>query len=471
MSINSAMLAGVSGLVANSSALAAISDNIANVNTIGYKRNVVNFTDVVTAQSARGRYSAGGVQGVPTAYVSQQGLLQSSSSSTDMGIAGDGFFVVSEGVTGTRADSRLFTRAGSFQVDADGYLRNTGGLYLQGWPVDANGDVNSNPSDLTLLKPVNVKNVGATVRASTTAQITANLNSQQALSPDLGTYNAATNSMSAYDPVAGTGVRPDFTIQMNMIDSKGGPHTVAVSFLKTAVANEWNAEIYSVPTTDVTSGTGLAAGQIAAGKVTFTQDGALDTNPLKTTLWTDPTSPTITLGASNAAAPGAGATNWATGLGINGQTLAFQLGATSDGGGLTQLAKSSTVTTVSTNGAGVGQIVGVEVSEDGFISATFDNGEVRQLAKVAIATFPNPDGLRSLSGNAYGSSIQAGSFSLKSPGEGGAGNVSGSALEASTVDLSSEFSGLITTQRAYSASSKIILTADQMMQELLDIKR
>ena len=139
--------------------------------------------------------------------------------------------------------------------------------------------------------------------------------------------------------------------------------------------------------------------------------------------------------------------------------------------GLTQLAKASTVTTVSTNGAGVGQIVGVQVSDDGFITATFDNGEIRKLAKIPVATFPNPDGLHSLSGNAYGASVSAGSFSLKSPGEGGAGNISGSALEASTVDLSSEFSGLITTQRAYSASSKIILTADQMMQELLDIKR
>ncbi|MEI7932386.1 MAG: flagellar hook-basal body complex protein, partial [Alphaproteobacteria bacterium] len=215
---------------------------------------------------------------------------------------------------------------------------------------------------------------------------------------------------------------------------------------------------------------GLAAGQIAAGKVTFTQDGQLDTDPLKTTLWADPTSPVISLGASDAAAPGAGAANWASGLGINGQTLAFQMGSTSDGG-LTQLAKASTVTTISTNGAGVGQIVGVEVSEDGFIAATFDNGEVRKLAKIPIATFQNPDGLHSLSGNAYGASIQAGSFSLKSPGEGGAGEISGSALEASTVDLSAEFSGLITTQRAYSASSKIILTADQMMQELLDIKR
>src|SRR6187549_2747496 len=115
MSINSAMLAGVSGLVANSSALAAISDNIANVNTVAYKRNQVNFGNIVTAQAVKGKYSAGGVQGVTPHFVSSQGLIQSSGSSTDLAISGDGFFVVSDKGTGlTAADPRLFTRQGSF---------------------------------------------------------------------------------------------------------------------------------------------------------------------------------------------------------------------------------------------------------------------------------------------------------------------------------------------------------------------
>src|SRR4051812_25425785 len=140
MSINSAMLAGVSGLVANSSALAAISDNIANVNTTAYKRNQVNFSDMVTSQAVAGKYSAGGVQGVTKQFVAQQGLIQAASSSTDLAIAGDGFFVTStKGAGITAADPRLFTRSGSFGVDAAGYLKNDSGLYLQGWPVLANG--------------------------------------------------------------------------------------------------------------------------------------------------------------------------------------------------------------------------------------------------------------------------------------------------------------------------------------------
>ena len=143
MSINSAMLAGVSGLVANSSALAAISDNIANVNTVAYKRNQVNFANVVTAQAVKGKYSAGGVQGITRQFVSQQGLIQSSGSSTDLAISGDGFFIVTDKGAGlTAADTRKFTRQGSFSVDADGYLVNDSRLYLQGWPVQADGSFN-----------------------------------------------------------------------------------------------------------------------------------------------------------------------------------------------------------------------------------------------------------------------------------------------------------------------------------------
>src|ERR1700754_3998052 len=115
MSINSALLAGVSGLVANSSALAAISDNIANVNTVAYKRNQVNFANVVTAQSVKGKYSAGGVQGINRQFGSQQGLIQSSGSSTCLAISGDGFFIATQKGAGvTPADARVFTRQGSF---------------------------------------------------------------------------------------------------------------------------------------------------------------------------------------------------------------------------------------------------------------------------------------------------------------------------------------------------------------------
>jgi len=183
MSINSAMLAGVSGLVANASALAAVSDNIANVNTVAYKRNQTNFSSVVTAQAVPGRYSAGGVQALTRQLVSQQGLIQTANSATDIAINGDGFFVVTNKGQGlTNADERLFTRSGAFTVDANGYLVNDAKLYLQGWPVDSTGNVTVDPSDLTSMQPINIKSLGTAVTPTSEVQLNASLFKNQAVS-------------------------------------------------------------------------------------------------------------------------------------------------------------------------------------------------------------------------------------------------------------------------------------------------
>ena len=157
MSINSALLAGVAGLKSNSSALAVISDNIANVNTTGYKRSEADFQTLVTGSSKRGVYNAGGVTTVTRRYVTQEGQLEQTSSSTDLGIDGPGFFVTTEKAENVLpTDTRSFTRLGSFTQDNLGYLRNSAGLYLQGWAVDQNGLVNSDPSDLSRLESINV---------------------------------------------------------------------------------------------------------------------------------------------------------------------------------------------------------------------------------------------------------------------------------------------------------------------------
>ncbi len=458
MSINSAMLAGVSGLIANSSALSAISDNIANVNTVGYKRTQVDFSAMVTGQAVKTSYSAGGVQGTATSYVSQQGQVQSSTSTTDVALSGDGFFVVSEGATGPASTTREYTRAGAFDTDADGFLKNTAGLYLMGWPVAADGTVNANPSDLTALQPINIKNLASTVSASTTGQITANLDADQPVSSGLATYSASTNSMTAYDATAtpAVGTKPDYTMQMNVIDSLGGSHTIAISVLKGSAPNTWDAEIYAVPASDLAApAAGVPQGQIASGVLHFNSDGTLDTSAA-TTLFSSATSPSITI-------------PWNASLGVASQTMALNLTGTS--GGLSQLAGASGVKTISSDGASVGNVTGVQIGTDGMVTATFDNGQTRKLAQIAVATFANPDGLTAATGNAYTASNDSGQVSLKIPGEGGAATVDGGALEASTVDLSTEFTDLITTQRAYSASSKIITTADEMMQELLDTIR
>ncbi len=463
MSINSALLAGVSALVSNSSALAAISDNIANVNTTAYKRNQVNFSTMVTSQAVKGEYSAGGVTGVTKTFVSQQGLIQSSSSATSLAISGDGFFVTTNKAAGlTVSDPRTFTRAGAFQPDANGFLVNDAGLYLQGWPALPNGTFGVDPSDLTLIKPINVKNLGAAVQQTTNVGVSANLDQTTPI-PAVSTYNAATASMAAY-AATGTGTPPDAPpVEFTVVDSMGGAHKLAVAFCRTTTPNSWNAEIYAVPATDVN--VAGPSGQIKSGLINFNTDGTINLNT--STLFGPATVPpaapspqTIALAASAGAAP-----QWAAGLGIAASAVTFDLKQ------LTQLASASTVNSVTSNGASAGNIVGVQVSPDGVVSALFDNSQVRKIAQIAVATFPNANGLQATSGNAYTAALDAGGMTLKTAGVGGAGKISPSSLEASTVDLSSEFTGLITTQKAYSASSKIITTADTMLDELINIIR
>jgi len=465
MSINSALLAGVSGLIANSSALAAISDNIANTNTTAYKRTQINFANVVTSQVVKGRYSAGGVEAITRNFIGNQGLIQPAASDTDLAIAGNGFFVVTDkGTNVTTQDPRFFTRSGSFSVDDDGYLVNDSGYYLQGWPADATGTIVTDPSDLSQMNSINIKDLGAQVLQTSEVLINANLD-KRGITGSVGdaTYAGGTvASMADYANNPATGTRPDFTFQMNIIDSGGGSRRVAMSFLKdSAAANSWHAEIYAVPASDVAGAT--RPGQIAQGFMRFQADGSFD--EANSTLFGVTAGignpPNIALAASSA---GAGL-RWASGLGINASSIDLDITK------FTQFSATSAVASINPDGAPLGNVSGVEVTEDGKVTAIFDNNLVRLVAQIGLATFANPDGLSAVGGNAYSQSTRSGEYSVKAPQLGGAGSIQSSSLEASTVDLSSEFTGLITTQRAYSASSKIITTADQMLEELINIKR
>ncbi|WP_292228091.1 flagellar hook protein FlgE [Brevundimonas sp.] len=585
MSLNSAMLAGVSGLAANSAALASISQNIANVNTVGYKRTASEFQTLVNSQSGTsGSYSAGGVTTNTRHFISQEGQLQRTNENTDLAIAGQGFFVVTdkaEGVAST--DTHLFTRAGAFRVDKQGYLKNSAGLYLQGWPVDANGEISSDPSDLSRLRSINIGSVGGTAEPTTRVQINANLRSSQepaaaasaqayksvadtAVPPvnhdlsvrytrtgadaydvelksgtqrinaqatydpatgaltgltvsgqnsgsaavlgappsqieftpasgapytvslaDIGLstniaakskYDPAVNSMAMYNADANNpaGVKPDFKMNIPVSDSKGGQRNLEIRFLKSDEPNIWYAEIVSVPAGDVITGDPYSNGQIKTGKIAFTPSGRLDIDTMKnwpagTGLFDDPSQATLDFGKSDpnnlSMAPGQVA--WADGLGIAAQTVTLDLNTSA--GGLSQLNTASVVQSTVTNGTAFGNLSEIRIDDSGFVTAIFDNGVMRRIAQVAVATFPSPDSLREVSGNAYAVSLQSGTFNLKSAGTGGAGSIASQQLESSTVDLSAEFTGLITTQRAYSASSKIITTADEMLAELINIKR
>jgi flagellar hook protein FlgE len=470
MSISSALLAGVTGLVSNSSSLAATSDNIANSNTIGYKRVGVDFSSMVNTGSGSD-YAAGGVTSSTHAFVTTQGTLQATSSPTDLAISGNGFFVVTGVGAGlTPFDPRYFTRAGDFTVDQKGYLKNAANLYLQGWPADAKGNVTPDSANLSTMVPINIEKVANIAEPTSEAAIQGNLNSDEVINPNIANYLSdldpaapGTNvNMAQYALDPTTGVKPDFSITLPISDSKGGQRNVVVDFLKSSTPNQWYAEVRSDPPNDVDVDPNLTPGLIASGIVAFKPDGTFDAANS-----TFPT--TITLGASSSTPPAAGSgeagVQWANALGVNGQSINLDLA------GISQFSSTSAVSNVTTDGTAFGSVAGVSIDPNGDVTAVYANGTTRKIAQVAIATFPNPDGLRSVNGNAYQVSLQSGAFTLKPPGAAGAGTVSPSSLEASTVDLSTEFTNLITTQRAYSASSKIITTADQMLQELLTIKQ
>ncbi|HET9231459.1 MAG TPA: flagellar hook protein FlgE [Vitreimonas sp.] len=446
MSIYTALRAGVSGLTANSSALAVISDNIANVNTVGYKRSGVDFSALVNAQNANTTYNAGGVLPLVRQQVSLQGSLEQSRSTTDLAISGDGFFIVSPSNQQlSNGGSVLFSRAGSFTIDADGYMVNAQGLFLQGWPVGADGSVTSSPTSLSAIEPVNISGVGGLAEPTENVGLNANLNSGQA------DYAGAQGAYDVGDLATGT-ITPHFESSLEIFDSLGAPRTVAFGFLKTG-PNTWRVEAYARPNTNITGG-GLNGGVLAAGVLTFNTDGTV------ASVAGHGTASTV---QSIAAAFNV---DWAASTGAADQPINLDLAT-----GMTQFANSFGVTSVTADGVPPGDLVGLVLEGDGFLTAQFSNGRARALYQIPLATFLNPNGLKADVGGAFRTTLESGLYNINASNAGGAGRIVSGALEASNVDLAAEFTNLITTQRAYSASSKIITTADEMLEELLRVKR
>jgi len=493
MSINSAMQSGVTALAANATALATISNNIANSNTTGYKRVTTSFTDLVSGTSNKHSYTSGGVVSVNRQTNTTQGELNSDTSGYSLGVNGQGFFVVSD-VAGEvdSSSSLLFTRDGSFTTDTEGNLVNSGGYYLQGWPADSTGAITTSATDANLLAPINVSDLANKAAATTNVSFTANLSSKTTVSAavnpdpddsttfDTGPYADAiasgtldaTNAMSTYNAAAGTGTKPDATISASISDSLGQEHTITISLLKgninsTTGETEWYYEVSS-PDVTSTDGTGTDDGmhQLATGKLSFDANGTLIAGNSTGLLLNG-----LSIGASAdlAAATAAGA-YWNASVGAAGQDISMGFG-TPSASTITQLASDTTTKSITADGTEFGSLASVEIGKDGLVTAIYNNGHTKTLAQIALATFLNANGLTAVSGNAYKVSTDSGAYSLKVPGANGAGSIEADTLEASTVDIAQEFTGLITTQRAYSAASKIVTTADDMLQELLAIKR
>lgn len=470
MSINSAMLAGVSGLVSNSSAMAVISDNIANVNTTAFKRNRADFTRLVNAQSARTTYNAGGVAANIRQLVSSQGNLNATTNTTDLAIQGNGFFVVSPASqTGSSNADIAFTRVGTFQLNKQGYLENHAGYALRGWRLDDAGNVVGSTTSPQDLEFINLNSISNSAAPSTYASMSGNLKSSTSVSAAAaavataaaGAYNAATNNM------ASGAVTPDARWQFQLVDSLGGTQSFQANFLKSATPNQWHVEITAVPASNVTTGAPLVNGQIKVGTLAFLPNGKIDTANTSASLL----SPT-TFGAYNAGAPAANSVNWAANTGLAAQTWSLDLGQNANSiGSITQFDNATGLNNTSSDGSGTGDLADIEIDSSGVVTAIFSSGLAKQIFKIPMADFVNEDGLKATEGGNYAVTSASGAVTLKSAGDSGAGTIKSSNLESSTVDLALEFSNMILTQRAYSASSKIITTADQMLDELIRMKQ
>ena len=420
MSIYGAMFAGVSGLAAQSNALGMISDNIANVNTVGYKGTTARFSTLVTQAATQTTHTPGGVSSSPYSAINRQGLLQGSSSGTDLAVAGQGFFVVNESANPGFGDDFYFTRAGSFNPDQNGNLVNAAGYYLQGYDLRTNPTPAPSASTFTGLQTVNISNLSGSAAATTGISLGVNLPSTAAV--------GATHSVTA-----------------QVFDSLGNAHDVDITFTKTATNTwDWAASDPSLDGGATSSGT-----TVGNGTITFDTDG--------TPLTFVPAAPTIDI------------TGFTTGA--SDSTITLDLGTIAGTDGLTQFAGDFTISNIDQDGVRFGNYTGITISEAGIVTALFDNGQRQDIFQLPLGMFRNPNGLESKSGNVYLETNRSGNFQLNLAGNGGAGDIAPAALESSTVDLAEEFTKMIITQRAYSANTKVITTADDMLEELIRVKR
>lgn len=410
MSLFSAMRSGVSGMSAQSSRMAAISDNISNSATIGYKRAAVDFSTLMTSSGATSNYAAGGVRSNVHYQVLKDGTIQGTQSATDMAIEGRGFFVVADnaGNTGTSPGYAL-TRAGSFLPDDQGFLRNSAGQYLQAWKLGPDGSLPAvNRSSFDGLSAVSI--AGLAYGGSKTSQMSfaGNLPAQ------------ATDGTS-------------FDTSTSLYDGLGNPLDVTMTWTKTANPNEW--------TLSVTPPAGYTA-TLSTNTVTFNTTGAnagLPAGALPQITLTSPANPTP-------------------------DTVNVSVG------NLTQL-NGDYVPQFMGDGARAGRVSTVDVDKAGTLWAVYDNGARQPLYQVPVADVVNPGGLVPQDGNTYTLGIDSGTMTLSNGNSGTAGSVAGYALEQSNVDIAEELVSLIETQRAYSSNATLVRTADEMVDETTRLKR
>ncbi|MEO1492527.1 MAG: flagellar hook-basal body complex protein [Pseudomonadota bacterium] len=450
MSLSSGLNAGVAGLSVNATRLAAISDNIANSNTNGYRKTDVDFSSLVTASSG-GSFTAGGVTVSTFRNVAQAGPIITSSSGTDIAVAGSGLLPVSpisEIDQPSTQRSFQMTATGSFRQNEDGFLVTPGGLALTGWPTLSDGTLATSVSrdSPSSLEPVRLS-----------AFLTA---SDRTTQIDLGVNLPAIETLS-------TGLGNPVESPIEYFDALGLNHQLRIVYTPvvpaTGSSNQWLVSFFDSATAEATGGTGLVGefdvtfDGVGNGAGAVTSVTAAATNPV------DPQGPGTT--AAFSAADGDVTLNVPDG------PLSVQLISSSLRAGLSQLAAEFTPNGLSKNGAPAGNLASLEFSPDGILSGVYDTGQRRALFQIPLATVPNPNGLAALDNQAFEISSTSGDVFFFDAGAGPAGEIVGFALQQSTVDVAEELTDMIVTQRAFSSNATVIRTVDEMLQETTNLKR
>ena len=425
--------AGLSGLNANAVYLSVIGNNLANINTIGFKASSVTFMDLVS--QTVGGSSANPMQvglGVVTGSISpvfSQGAIENTREATNVAIQGGGFFVVRGN------DGNAYTRAGNFSFDSNGTLVSPDGFKVQGWTAtDAAGQIVSTgqPGDITVPPGV--------LRAP---QATSQLYTRTNLDADALVGSTFTTSVQIYDAL-------------------GTSHLSTITYTKTA-AGAWDFAA-SVDGGEVTGGTAGTPFTLAAGTLTFDASGQLSA--------VTPTAP-ATGGGALPADPDMDMSfttpTWTNGAAAN--TLTWDLTDANNTSSLTGFSAQSATSSISQNGSAAGMIDNITILPDGVIQATFGAGQTVAVGQLAMASFNNPKGLVKLGSNRYGESQSAGIPNVGTAGTGGRGTLIGSALEQSNVDIAQEFTQMILAQRGYQANSKTITVSDELLVDTRALKR
>jgi flagellar hook protein FlgE len=413
-----ALFAGVSGLRNHQTRMDVIGNNIANVNTVGFKASRVTFKEAfaqLLESAARPLGGLGGINpiqvgtGMNVGSIDQlftQGSLETTGQPLDLAIQGDSMFVLSNGAR------RLYTRAGNFQLDAMGNLISpASGLIVQGINADANG----NFTTTNAISDIRIR-LGDKAPASATSQIalTGNL--------DAGAAIGATHDMG-----------------ITVYDSAGAPHQLQITFTNTAPgAWSWTASCGSAPVTPAGSGT-----------VTFNANGSL----------------------ASFSYPGGATGLTLTPPGGAAFTVAVGSGTINGIDGLAGFANPSNAVISSQNGYQAGDLINIGVDNKGVITGTFSNGATRNLAQIALATFNNPSGLIRSGDSMYEDSPNSGEGVIGFAGGTSRSSLTPGALESSNVDISQEFTNMIIAQRGFQANARVITTADQMLNELVNLRQ